>query len=262
MDWDIGAYEFIAPQLIPVSDLVVSRCDLQRGETALDLGCGTGNAALRLAASGAHVVGVDPSPRLLALAVAAAAAAKFDIQFLAGRAEEIPLDSASVHATVSVFALIFCNDPATAAREIARVLAPRGRLLFTAWLPNSVMSDVRREIITPALEDPTTVTMFPWHDLAAVTALFEPSGFTVTSDHHTVDFTGSTVRDFVREEWEHVPAWVTARQRLEQLGRFDDVNERVIARLEVANESATAFSVASPYVLYTLRRTGLAFAAA
>jgi SAM-dependent methyltransferase len=36
---------------------------------------------------------------------------------------------------VSVFGVIFAQDPAEAMREVARILRPGGRALLTAWIP-------------------------------------------------------------------------------------------------------------------------------
>ncbi|MEA2266554.1 MAG: hypothetical protein QOE27_2137, partial [Solirubrobacteraceae bacterium] len=68
MDWSSGRYEQIARQLLPAARLAVDRAAPQPGDRALDLGCGTGNAALLVAESGATVTGVDPSPGLLEVA--------------------------------------------------------------------------------------------------------------------------------------------------------------------------------------------------
>src|SRR4030081_3667798 len=63
MDWSIGHYETTAEQLNPVSVAVVERASLSPGERVVDVGCGTGNAALLAALRGAHVTGVDPAAR-------------------------------------------------------------------------------------------------------------------------------------------------------------------------------------------------------
>ena len=173
MDWDLGQYEQIAPQLVAVAEKVVDAADVSSNDRVLDLGCGTGNAALLAAQRSSHVVGIDPSPRLLAVARDAGTTASLSARFLDGRAEAIPLDESSVDLVLSVFALIFCLDPLAAAREIDRVLAPNGRLLFTAWSPVGAFAAVRRDVITPALGDPPGPAPFAWHDSATVEQQFD-----------------------------------------------------------------------------------------
>jgi predicted RNA methylase len=56
----LGRHERTAAQLAPVLGVVVERADPQASERVLDLGCGTGNAALLAAARGASVTAVDP----------------------------------------------------------------------------------------------------------------------------------------------------------------------------------------------------------
>ena len=258
VDWDTGSYEFIARQLWSVSDHVVATCAPLSSETIVDLGCGTGNASLLLAASGARVIGVDPSPRLRTVAQRAALDAGLTVEFLSGRAEEIPVADGVADAVVSTFALIFASDPTKAAQEISRVLTSRGRLFFTAWSPLAPMAKIRREVMTPALDEPAEATPFAWHDHDDVASIFEPLGFSVTLSEGSVNFTGASTRDFVTEEWEHNPFWVAARQRLRELGTFEEVDAQLVEHFGAANAETSSFSMASPYVLFSLRRTSRA----
>ena len=67
-DWGLGRYEDTAAQLEPAARAVVERAAPAAGEHVVDVGCGTGNAALLAAERGARVTGVDPAPRLLDVA--------------------------------------------------------------------------------------------------------------------------------------------------------------------------------------------------
>ena len=72
--------EIITRQLAPyVSD----------GMVVLDVGCGQGTQALRLASSGCLVTGIDPSPELLQLCVQGAASRGLAIEALQGRIEDL-----------------------------------------------------------------------------------------------------------------------------------------------------------------------------
>ena len=81
LDWSVGHYESTADQLLPAAGVVVRSAALRTGERVLDLGCGTGNAALLAAEHSSRVTGVDPAERLLEVARARAAAEHKNVTF-------------------------------------------------------------------------------------------------------------------------------------------------------------------------------------
>ena len=96
------------------------------GARVLDVGCGTGAATVAAAsrvAPGGRVVGLDPNPEMLAVA-----RRKPGIDWVEGRAEALPFPDVSFDAVVSQFAMMFFEDRVAALREMARVLAPGGRV--------------------------------------------------------------------------------------------------------------------------------------
>src|SRR5262245_47811412 len=84
VEWGQGRYERIAEQLLPVAEVVVEEARLSPGERVVDVGCGTGNAALMAAERGALVTGVDPAERLLQVATATAAERGLEAEFVSG----------------------------------------------------------------------------------------------------------------------------------------------------------------------------------
>jgi ubiquinone/menaquinone biosynthesis C-methylase UbiE len=76
------------------------------------------------------VLGVDPSPELLAKARAQAAWVHFPVELRRAGAEDLPLDDASVDHVVMTWTLCSVAEPARALAEIRRVLRPGGALLF------------------------------------------------------------------------------------------------------------------------------------
>ena len=113
-DWGIGRYERFAPDLEPAAEHVVELAGLHPGERVLDLGCGTGNAALLAARAGAAVTGIDPASRLLEIARERLAADGLDGSFVVGDAQALPFRDGEFDAVLSVFGVIF------AARRRAR----------------------------------------------------------------------------------------------------------------------------------------------
>lgn len=100
----------------------------------LDLGGGTGGAAVRLAERGHAVTVVDPSPDALASLERRAAEAGVDVAAVLGDADTL-LDVAGAGSADLVLChgvLEVVDDPAGALRQVARALVPRGRLSLLA----------------------------------------------------------------------------------------------------------------------------------
>jgi ubiquinone/menaquinone biosynthesis C-methylase UbiE len=76
------------------------------------------------------VLGVDPSPELLARARPHTAWVHFPVELRRGSAEQLPLDDRTVDTVVMTWTLCSIADPQRALGEIRRVLRPGGSLLF------------------------------------------------------------------------------------------------------------------------------------
>ena len=94
----------------------------------LEIGVGSGlNLPLYEAAT--HVIGLEPSAQLLAMARAVCTGG-LSIELVEGVAEAIPLPDHSVDTVVSTWTLCTIPDVTRALTEMRRVLKPDGRLLF------------------------------------------------------------------------------------------------------------------------------------
>jgi ubiquinone/menaquinone biosynthesis C-methylase UbiE len=125
--------------LPPILDLVMRLTQLEtfRREVVatasgrvLEVGVGSGLNFLLYGKQVETVIGIDPSPRLLAIARRRADAAGVRAELVQGSAIAIPLADSKIDTVVMTWALCSIADPLAALREIRRVLKPDGRLLF------------------------------------------------------------------------------------------------------------------------------------
>ncbi|NJQ01229.1 class I SAM-dependent methyltransferase [Streptomyces zingiberis] len=91
----------------------------------------------------AHLLAVEPEPRLRALAADAARAAPVPVEVAGARGERLPADGASFDAAVVSLTLCSVGDQAAVLAEIRRVLRPGGHLRFFEHV-RAVTSGTRR----------------------------------------------------------------------------------------------------------------------
>ena len=130
---DASAPELYERYLVPAitshwaSDLL-DRIALRRGESVLDIACGTGIVA-RLAAQRGHagrLVGIDLNTAMLTTARTKSA----EIEWIEGSALALPFDEDSFDVLLCQLGLQFFPDRQLALKEMVRVLKPGGR---AAW---------------------------------------------------------------------------------------------------------------------------------
>jgi SAM-dependent methyltransferase len=131
--WGSAPWEPMAARLAPVHDHLVARLAPGRGEHWLDVGTGTGAVALRAARAGARVTGIDLSPVMVDTARRLAQEQAVGIRFEVGDAERLPYEDTSFDVVASALGVFLAPDHAAAARELARVCRPGGRLGVVAW---------------------------------------------------------------------------------------------------------------------------------
>ncbi len=96
----------------------------------LEVGVGSGLNFPFYGGSVEYVVGLDPSPRLLAMAREAANRTRKPLELVEGTAEAVPLEDHSVDTVVTTWTLCSIPDASRALHEMRRVLKPGGQLLF------------------------------------------------------------------------------------------------------------------------------------
>lgn len=256
LDWSVGRYETIAALLLPAAEAVVAAAGLKRGDRVVDIGCGTGNAALLAARRGAEVIGVDPASRLIDVAAERAAREGVEASFRPGEAASLPIPDASADVAMSVFGIIFAADAAAAAAEIDRVLTAPARIVLSAWLPSGAvfeMNAAAAAAIRAAVGAPPPPA-FNWHDPDELVRLLQPYGFTLSTEEHELAFTATSARDFLEEQSRDHPLAVSGLGLLAKFGKAERVRNDLLEILEKGNEDATAFRSTSRYIVAVAHR--------
>ena len=164
--WSAGGdkYNAISRGISDSIEHAVLRLNPRPGEMVLDLATGTGWTSRVVARRGAKVVGVDIATGLLEAAERKAAAELLPIRYMQGDAEGLPFDDASFDAVISTFGVMFATRPEAAAKELARVTRPGGRIAITTWTSDGnvfKMFQVMKAYM-PAPPSPAPSSPFEW----------------------------------------------------------------------------------------------------
>jgi SAM-dependent methyltransferase len=137
--WDdhVAVYETVfEPLTNAFASHALDQLGLRPGHRLVDVGAGSGGAALMAAARGADVLAIDASQRMVSRIRAraeqrVAGSGRLRAGVMDGMA--LALSDATFDAAISVFGVILFPDAGRGMREIARVLAPGGRAAIVTW---------------------------------------------------------------------------------------------------------------------------------
>ena len=161
--FDPGAYlptveELLGPERAEADvDFLETHLDLGPDDRVLDVPCGHGRHANRLAERGYRVAGLDRSPEFLDRAREDARERGVDdaVEYVEGDMRDLPWADDQFDAAYNVFTSFGFFDEDGNRRvlaELARVLAPGGRLVMELADKETMLSDYRPESVTE-LED-------------------------------------------------------------------------------------------------------------
>lgn len=101
--------------------------------TVADIGCGTGNVAELVAPFVKRVIAADFSPAMLAAARKRLAGVE-NVEFVVGELPELAIPDGAADVAFCVLVLHHLEDPARAIGELARIVAPGGRVVIVDML--------------------------------------------------------------------------------------------------------------------------------
>jgi ubiquinone/menaquinone biosynthesis C-methylase UbiE len=170
----------------------LAMADEFHAQFVIDLGCGTGTLACRLASRGFEVVGVDPAVASLAVAKRKASADR--VRWITGTAAQLKGLHADLITMTGNVAQVFVTDEEwmTTLRACRDALRPDGRLVFEVRdLSKEAWKGWNREQSYQAIEAPGIGTVESWVELMNVqlplvsfryTFVFRKDGSVMTSE--------------------------------------------------------------------------------
>jgi ubiquinone/menaquinone biosynthesis C-methylase UbiE len=257
--WAAGDYAAVAEVIdaIPPAHLI-ERVAVAAGDDVLDVATGTGNVALRAAARGAAVTGLDLTPELFATARRRATEWGVEVEWVEGDAEELPFADATFDRVLSTFGVQFAPRHAVVAAELVRVTRPGGVIGLCNWTPEGQIGElfgILGRYLPPA---PSFASPPPrWGDEAHVRALFTDTGadVTVECERATTPWAFASAEAYVAFMETAYGPLLKARERLTGEGTWPECRAAILDMLERRN-TATDGTLAFPaeYLLTVVRR--------
>jgi ubiquinone/menaquinone biosynthesis C-methylase UbiE len=160
---------------------------------AIDLGTGTGTAALALARHGWSVQGIDISSPLLERARSKAALQNLEVDWRQADYALLSNETGSVDAAVSSLGIVFSFNHTAIVQEVHRVLRPQGIFIFAALSEHGTARDIH-DAMSPYLPVPSgeTPNPFDWGNADYVRALLEGNFDSIRTSTITLNWSYAT----------------------------------------------------------------------
>ena len=120
----------------PMTEALLALAAAASGEHVLDIGCGSGTTALRLAeqvGTEGSVTGIDLSGPMLAVAERRARESKSQARFIEADVTDYPFSPQTFDLAFSQFGVMFFADPAASLANVFAAMKEGGRLAFVCW---------------------------------------------------------------------------------------------------------------------------------
>ncbi|MEU8242829.1 class I SAM-dependent methyltransferase [Actinoplanes missouriensis] len=202
--WASGDYPALAAEVVaPLGPVLVEAAGIGPGQTVLDVGAGTGNAAIPAALKGATVTASDLTPELLAAGERVAASHDAKLTWTEADAEALPFETASFDTVISCIGVMFAPFHAEAAGELLRVCRPGGTVALANWTPEGFIGQLFATMKPYAAPPPAGAQPPPrWGDPAHLAELFGDGVTDVRAERRTLRVdrfaTGAEMRDYFK----------------------------------------------------------------
>lgn len=163
---------------LPIFEAVLTRAQADSGVQFLDVGCGSGMAAMMAALRGATVSGLDASPAFIAIARERTP----DGNFAVGELEELPYPDGAFDLVTGFNSFQYAANPLRALQEARRVTKPGGRVSMVFWgRPDQCEADATIKAVAALMppSPPGTPAPLALSQPGLVEGLVEQAGLTL-----------------------------------------------------------------------------------
>lgn len=205
--WASGDYPAVVTDIVdPLGPVLVEAAGIGPGQTVLDVGAGTGNAAVPAALAGATVTASDLTPELLEVGERHAATRDAKLSWREADAEALPFDTAEFDTVISCIGVMFAPHHEPAAAELLRVCRPGGTIGLISWTPEGFIGQMFATMKPYAPPPPPGAQPPPrWGDRTHLATLFGDGVEQVTAERRNlrVDVFGTpeAFRDYFKSRY-------------------------------------------------------------
>lgn len=255
--WASGDYPAVAADLIPaLGPELVRACGVGAGDRVLDVGAGSGNAAIPAAETGAIVTASDLTPELFDAGRRIAQERGVELEWVEADAEALPFADDSYDVVMSCVGAMFAPHHQATADELIRVVRPGGTIGMINWTPEGFIGQLFATMKPYAPPPPPGASPAPlWGDESHVRELFgdRVTGLSVRRQTTVMDHCADPTE--FREYWKrnYGPTIAAYRFNEQTPDRVAELDRDFLAFLTARNEAHEPGATAYPaeYLLVT-----------